>query len=272
MKKLILILLCGFMVICSFFTLRKITVYAEENIGVVENLLDNKEKMFNDLQNDMQIYGGGTGGSFIGGATSGDPSYVEESEKLIDNSDLLTTMNIFPKHDDNNGCGMVAMSILMQFYNKLPTKNKGLYIPDNMNYDKGVDTPDKQARANALRDYFDEVTLEIGFGNASFPPAHCDALSSYFDDFCPNIEPTIRGKTHLESIYAQDIINLLDRNIPVLLTTCGATTDTGINVGRHVIVVYGYQITSDALYFISHLGWYLDDNNTSTIMYNHAKV
>ena len=121
MKRLVLILICGLMASYSFFALKKITVHAAGGIGVKETFLD-AEDLLNEAQNDMQIYGDENARAFIGGAISGDPSYVEESEKLIDNGDILTNMNIFPKHDDNNGCGMVAMSILMQFYNELPTK------------------------------------------------------------------------------------------------------------------------------------------------------
>ena len=34
----------------------------------------------------------------------------------INNYEILSQMTLFPNHDNMNGCGMVAMSILLKFY------------------------------------------------------------------------------------------------------------------------------------------------------------
>lgn len=66
-------------------------------------------------------------------AVYSDP-YSTDGKRIV-NEDLLRNMTIFPNHDKNNGCGMVAMSVLLQFYNDLDTLYQEMYIPnDNWNY------------------------------------------------------------------------------------------------------------------------------------------
>lgn len=162
---------------------------------------------------------------YVAEATWGNAT--EPSGKRINNSDLISKMFLFPEHDNKNGCGLVAMGILLNFYNSLESKYQGDYLPASFNY---VQLPSndnaasaEQAKANALRDaltpitpkFFGNIGEWFGAQNATVPSGQAEGLNIYLDENCPNVNASAYCCT-LPSY--DSILYRLDNNIPVILT------------------------------------------------------
>ena len=202
--------------------------------------------------------------------TTGSQSVANSNEHRIDYSELLSGMNIFPYHTGHNECGMVAMGVLLQFYNDLPTKYQGQYIPDNMNYAKG-NSSFAQTRADALRDDLIGRTNKFLYGwfglqNATSPNEQFDGLVSYRDTYCQGMGITV-NEWFLAYGMKNKIVDLIENNIPVLVTALSFSYEDGTSVVScdvpHAFVVYGYRYKNGSLQFLSHLGW--DPNEKGSV-------
>ena len=200
--------------------------------------------------------------------------------RQIDNATKLATMAFFPEHDGINGCGMVAMGILLQFYTDLNIFSDGRYIPGNMYYDSNPYSTGevKVSRANLLRDdlcnrtpkFLGTIGEWVGVQNATISSGHAAGLNSYFDEYYPELD--------INAYYAQNfpsenaIINLLDSGKPVILTlisfkyySYGGTLLEPDKEKYHCVVAYGYRYVDGETQYLCHLGWDPDDStNIST--------
>lgn len=176
----------------------------------------------------------------------------------IENSDIISDMILFPEHDQNNGCGMVAMGVLLAFYDQLITQFQGSYLPDTFDFwDASVTTTPattQQQRANSLRDditgrtpkFLGTIGSWFGAGNASVPSGQATGLNIYFDAYCSNFGITAYSTQPFPSYDL--IIEKLDDNVPVLLTamyfdfydTANPANKQNTNIEEyHTMVAYG---------------------------------
>ncbi|MBR2336388.1 MAG: leucine-rich repeat protein [Clostridia bacterium] len=199
-------------------------------------------------------------------------SVANNTEYRIDNSEIISNMTIFPDNQTSE-CGLVGMAIMLQFYNDLPTKYLGKYIPnDEMNYnsDPTMQDSDKQLKTEKLKKDLDDRTEDMLwglFGTGTTPNTQYYGMTSYIDKYCPNIGVTV-NTWYLAFGMRDKLIELLDDNIPVLVSALyydfeykdflGNTfSSSGEN---HSFIVYGYRKQNDNLQFLSHLGWHNTNN------------
>ena len=191
-------------------------------------------------------------------------SVANDTEYRIDNSEMISNMTIFPDNVAGE-CGIVGMATMLQFYNDLPTKYHGKYIPDDkMNYAKGDTVTDKLKRTGELKANLDDRTQDILwglFGTGTTPNTQYYGMISYIDTYCPNIGVTV-NTWYLASGMKDKIIELLNDNIPVLVSSLYfdyeyVDNDKLVTVSEvnHSFIVYGYRKINDKLQFLSHLGW-----------------
>jgi hypothetical protein len=194
----------------------------------------------------------------------------------INHSNIIRNIGFFGNNTDGD-CGMVAMGILLQFYEQLDTHyNYGEFVA-NVNWDyiqvpenptnRWQERQDKQARALAFNDemHVHTPTLlgPIGgiFGSpfSTTQAQHRIGFESYFSMRSPNVNVTpVTGGNNVATVR-----NLIDNNIPVLLTMINFNdsaedgTDQNTEKGKpHVVVAYGYRIINGITHFLAHSGWW----------------
>lgn len=206
--------------------------------------------------------------------TMGNPTDL--TGKRISDSNIIANMSLFPIHDGKNGCGMVAMSILLKYYDELKTINQNKMITNqNWRYDSNRTaggTPENilkynenLEKANNLRDEITKLTPKIlggwfGIDNMTLPYQHHEGLTKYFDKHAPNISKNIYYGSSEDVL--PDVRAILDNDIPVILTLMNYIVTNNYNIDEpggknkaHVVVAHGYRIIDGKVQYLVHTGW-----------------
>ncbi len=198
------------------------------------------------------------------------------SGKRIANHEKITNMTMFPENEGDNGCGLVAMGILLKFYNELDNGYQNEFIPNfnwdyNSNYSYATnpfpsDYTAHQNRANALRDEIDNRTPKtfgglFGSDKMTVPSNHYTGFTNYFNLHSPQIQKDIYYSQGLLASF--DITSFLDNDMPVALTLMNYHfVDDANNVTStekekfHVVIAYGYRIINGQTQYLVHAGWW----------------
>jgi len=225
-----------------------------EAMAIETNEMINIESNKDTINNNEQVIA--TPCSLGGGVTNIDDLATSSDGKRIDNSEIIKKMTVFA--DNTTGCcGFVAMGILLQFYNKLPSEYTGQYIPSEMYY--GSSDYQQQERAERLKEYLMSITdtgILEWFGDASLPHQQAEGLINYFNNQCPEIDNYIAGYFLTEEVTDQYMVDLINRNRPFLVTAASYTIE-GYEESKkdHVMVVYGYKKVDEKIKYLVHLGW-----------------
>ena len=203
-----------------------------------------------------------------------------QNGKRINNSEILSNMTMFPKHSGNNECGMVAMGVLLQFYNEIETRNQGLYIPEELYYDSSY-PGDQQEKANALRDDLISRTPKFGeglFKNMTLPSDQETGLKSYFQEYCAELNVEVHSSGNNGDV--EDVKSLIDEDKPTLFTavwydyynTEGEKLYEATAPNPHTMVAYGYRYYAGQLQFLCHMGWNNGTSHSTEIWVSAASV